>query len=524
MLLACSCLPFDRCHCYHAVIRPTLPINLMGASLGETEDTIASIFEFARQSRKCILVLDDIDHILGDQDGNARPAADGGILVSSAQPHYQTRLVASFLSHLDSLRAVDDCQVLVIGTTSIGNNVDAIGRVDKVFSLDLPGDTERRDIIVQALNVSTSGDSLLLNDLVDCTVGRSRSELVQYCRQAFSSSSFLSSSTVDGEEILRRLKGILQSLAPESLRSGVVSDFVDMRVLSAKDLLATTKDSAESQFPLFGDDANQAWDELNSLIVMPLCQANELDSLLYGDNSVDRKTVCGGVLLCGSPGSGKSCLAYHCASVAANLVPSITLLDVSCTSLVHKEVGGSERALRHLFSSAKAASPCILLMDGIENIAAVRGHDNTTEGTMDRILSTLLIELDGVESQSDGGGKVAVIGITHNEKWIDSALRRPGRLEKVIRLRNPDYNARYQIVHKELSSLSVPNSQRADTSELANFVARRTEGMSGAEVLALCRETRLEKAREYIHDNNNMLGEIDGSVGRVHFFAAGLRE
>jgi transitional endoplasmic reticulum ATPase len=266
----------------------------------------------------------------------------------------------------------------------------------------------------------------------------------------------------------------------------------------------------------------EAWEEMKALIVMPLCQANALDELLYGAGKEGRKTVCGGVLLVGKPGCGKSRLAYHCASVAASLVPSMTLLDVSCTSLVHKEVGGSERALRHLFSSARAAAPCILLMDGIENIAAVRGHDNTTEGTMDRILSTLLVELDGVDSQSDGAGKIAVIGITHNERWIDPALRRPGRLEKVIVLRNPDYDARLQIVQKEFRSLPRAGAPVIDTSDLASYVASHTDGMSGAEVLALCREARMESVRECIRQNKE-LDEFEGSIiTREHFVAAGL--
>jgi SpoVK/Ycf46/Vps4 family AAA+-type ATPase len=157
-------------------------------------------------------------------------------------------------------------------------------------------------------------------------------------------------------------------------------------------------------------------------------------------------------------------------------------------------------------------------MDGIENIAAVRGHDNTTEGTMDRILSTLLVELDGIESQSDNAGKIAVIGITHNEQWIDPALRRPGRLEKVLKLGNPDFDARVGIVQQEIDSLVVRDSEK----ELANFVATRTDGMSGAEVVALCKEARMESARKYIHENIE-LGELGLSISREHFFTAGLQ-
>ena len=363
---------------------------------------------------------------------------------------------------------------------------------------------------------------------MDCTVGRSRSELVQYCRQAIANANDHVgwADPVSSKDILLSMKASLQTFAPESLRSGAVSDFVDMKVLTARDLIAPNKVSSdEPQLPLFGNDARHAWDEVKALIVMPLCQGNALDELLYGSGMGGGKTVCGGVLLVGQPGVGKSALAYHCASVAASLVPSVTLVDVSCTSLVHKEVGGSERALRHLFEAARAAAPCILLMDGIENIAAVRGHDNTTEGTMDRILSTLLVELDGVESQSGGDGKIAVIGITHDENWIDPALRRPGRLEKVITLHSPDYDARYQIVLSELQPLSASVYYETNTGsvvELAQFVALRTDGMSGAEVVALCREARMESARECIEESIK-LEEFNRIIALKHFIAAGLR-
>lgn len=473
------------------MLRPTIPIDFMGASLGETEDIIASIFGLARQCRKCILLLDDIDQLLYEKDAEAVGSENG------TMPHSQTRIISSFLSHMDSLRMNPSSKadhLLIIGTAS-NIRVDSIGRIDKVFFLEPPNHTERRAIIVESLGVSSTNTvtATLLADLVDCTVGRSRSELVQYCRQALSCCSVavimnVSSEVPSTDEILATMKKNLQSLAPESLRT------------------------------LFGNNASQVWNGLRSLIVMPLCQSNALDDMLFGSSEHNGKTVCGGVLLAGQPGCGKSALAYHCASVAASLLPSVTLLDVSCTSLVHKEVGGSERALRRLFVSARAAAPCILLMDGIENIAAVRGHDNTTEGTMDRILSTLLVELDGIESQSDNAGKIAVIGITHNEQWIDPALRRPGRLEKVLKLGNPDFDARVGIVQQEIDSLVVRDSEK----ELANFVATRTDGMSGAEVVALCKEARMESARKYIHENIE-LGELGLSISREHFFTAGLQ-
>lgn len=496
----------------------------MGASLGESEDAVAALFGFARKFDKCIILLDDIDHLLCQQ--NDEPSAlNGGKIQERGLPHSRARLQSLFLAAVDSLRSSQAC-VLIIGTA--GDNMDdSAGRVDKVFSMEAPNESERRQFISSSFDVRTEGDPAirsLFDDLVECTVGRSRSEIAQYCRQAVSLCSNESETPVTSKQLLLAMKASLQTLVPESLRTGIVGDVVDMKVLTARDLKLPAGRVGTFQCPLFGKDAEIAWIDLQGLIVTPLCQANVLDELLYGKSVEGGKTVCGGVLLSGPPGSGKSTLAQYCASVAANLLPSVTLLDVSCTSLVHKEVGGSERAVRHLFASARAAAPCILLMDGIENVAAVRGYDNTTEGTMDRVLSTLLIELDGVDNQSSlHHERIAVIGITQNENWIDSALQRPGRLEKVIKLHYPDYDARYQIMMRELQSLASSDTALSDASAynmgLASYVAIRTEGMSGAEVIAVCSEARMTSALEYL-DLEKTKTDVSGRcITRDHFFA-----
>jgi SpoVK/Ycf46/Vps4 family AAA+-type ATPase len=266
---------------------------------------------------------------------------------------------------------------------------------------------------------------------------------------------------------------------------------------------------------LFGSSAEAAWHILHRLVVIPLCRAKALDSILYGTSGLNTG-FSSGVLLTGPPGCGKSSIAYAIAAASASILPSIKLINVSCTSLVHKEVGRSEQSVHKLFECARAAAPCILIMDAIENIAAVRGSDYTTEGTMDRVLSTLLTELDGVDNENVStpgtSTAIAIIGITSNVNWIDPALRRPGRLEKVVELTRPEQEARRRIARREiqqspfLSDLSDPASISI-LEDLSQFVSEQTEGMTAAGVIALCNEAKLLCAR------GSPLG--DGSVPRV---------
>ena len=159
-----------------------------------------------------------------------------------------------------------------------------------------------------------------------------------------------------------------------------------------------------------------------------------------------------------------------------------------------------------MFASGVA---CIVILDGIENIAPVRGNDNTTEGTMDRLLSTLLIEMDGcTSSQSDQSESsrngIAIIGITHNPpSWIDPALLRPGRLEKCIEMENPSSETRQDIFLKAVQGLDINYSNAGyfdpkDTAQLAQTIAMRTNNKSAADILALCENAKMMALKDRI--------------------------
>jgi SpoVK/Ycf46/Vps4 family AAA+-type ATPase len=434
---------------YMTVIRPRLPMDVLQGHVGETEDVLVSLFEAALQheARNVLVLLDDLEYIVGG------PSAD-------VERHFIRRCRSTFFTMFDFLQGMLPlyCKsVMFICTTSIPEVVKAIAvRFDRVVQLEPPNAMER-DRLVQLyfpLPCPMNNDSAsnvigvernIMQNVVESTVGKSYAELVQLCRQSLETVALLDPSENDdvmafNRRALLAMKERLQTTIPESLRSEYVDGYVDMRVWSARDLL--------DQFSIFDSNnvsvdydrqlhaspsASVAWKVLRSSIILPLCKSKELRQLMDSSAEVPKSLV-GAVLLAGEPGSGKSALALHCARHAAMLLPSMKLMEVTCTSLVHKEVGASEQAIQHLFAAARRAAPAIVLMDGIETIAATRGNDSTTEGTMDRILSTLLIELDGIDSC--GGGSmvsgIAVIGITRDASWIDPALKRPGRFDRVL--------------------------------------------------------------------------------------------
>eukprot|EP00531_Pseudo-nitzschia_arenysensis_P020144 CAMPEP_0116151848 /NCGR_PEP_ID=MMETSP0329-20121206/20325_1 /TAXON_ID=697910 /ORGANISM="Pseudo-nitzschia arenysensis, Strain B593" /LENGTH=124 /DNA_ID=CAMNT_0003648507 /DNA_START=226 /DNA_END=597 /DNA_ORIENTATION=- len=124
---------------------------------------------------------------------------------------------------------------------------------------------------------------------------------------------------------------------------------------------------------------------------------------------------------------------------------------------------------------------------------------------MDRLLSTLLTELDGVDNNSESStrsGCMAIIGITHNPEWIDPALRRPGRLERTIWLGNPDKSGRKRIVETELANAAYDSdghSEFASIGDLATEIANRTNGYTGAELIAICNDAKIKALEHFLN-------------------------
>lgn len=182
-------------------------------------------------------------------------------------------------------------------------------------------------------------------------------------------------------------------------------------------------------------EQRREWAQLEAEILTPLCHSQDLHSLLRQSNDQSKKGMQwehrAGVLLTGASGKGKSLIARHCAAHASSLLPMLCLIEVNCVCLVRKEIGESERAIKEVFDLARSVAPSILILDGVNNIATVRGRDNSIHGTMDRILSTLLMQMDGFQGDSR---QPAIIGVANQSDWVDQALCRPGRLAKTINM------------------------------------------------------------------------------------------
>ena len=189
-----------------------------------------------------------------------------------------------------------------------------------------------------------------------------------------------------------------------------------------------------------------------------------------------------GVLMVGSPGTGKTLLARAIAGEAK--VPFFT---ISGSDFVEMFVGVGASRVRDMFETAKKHAPCIIFIDEIDAVGRHRGagvgggHDER-----EQTLNQLLVEMDGFE----GNEGVIVIAATNRPDVLDPALLRPGRFDRQVVVPLPDIRGREQILKVHIRK--VPEAKDVKPS----IIARGTPGFSGADLANLVNEAALFAARE----------------------------
>ncbi|KAG5417957.1 PEX1 [Candida metapsilosis] len=215
-----------------------------------------------------------------------------------------------------------------------------------------------------------------------------------------------------------------------------------------------------------------------------------------------------GILLYGYPGCGKTLLASAIAGQCG-----LNFISIKGPEILNKYIGASEQSVRELFERAQAAKPCILFFDEFDSIAPKRGHDST--GVTDRVVNQMLTQMDGAEGL-DG---VYVLAATSRPDLIDSALLRPGRLDKSVICDMPNFEDRLDILKSITTKMDLAEDVKLEE------IAEKTNGFSGADMQGLGYNAYLKAVHVRLEEleakDNAEEQDADVDENAVEFFKVG---
>lgn len=433
--------------------------SIVSKYLGETESALRGIFAEAVQYQPAIIFVDEIDALVPKRDSDESGEAE-------------SRVVSTLLTLMDGMGAGG--QVVVVGATNRPNSIDPAlrrpGRFGQELEIGIPDAEGRLDIL--RLMLRDMPHELTEENIVDLagkTHGYVGADLAALCRDA----------------VMAAIQRGLAAGTPENELAVATRDvnraLVDIRPSAMREIFLETPKVFWTDIG-GQDDVKQ---KLRETIEWPLSHPDTFKRLGVHPPK--------GILLYGPPGCSKTLTAKALATEAG-----LNFLAVKGPELFNKFVGESERAVREIFRKARAASPSIIFFDEIDALSSTRGEG---EAGGDRVLTSLLNEMDGIEALVG----VTILAATNRPEVIDPALMRPGRLDRLVYVSPPNVAARLKILEIQARKMSL-----ADDVDLTQL-AERTDGCSGAEVVALCQEAGLKAMNEDL--------EITGVANR-HFEAA----
>ena len=352
-------------------------------------------------------------------------------------------------------RTIAAGEVAVVCTTARPEEVNAElshpGLLDHQLVLPLPDKTMRKSILEALLRPIPLADEVSLDEIAAKTPGFVAADLVALRREAAVRAA-LRQKTADKPTVSQEdLIGSLDVVRPTAMAESTLE--------VARVTLEDVGDMAETKTAL------------TEAVLWPLQYPDTYERLGVSPPR--------GVLLYGPPGCGKTFLVKAIAGSGQTNV-----MSVKGAELLNKWVGESERAVRELFRRARQASPTLIFMDEVDAIAPPRGQ-GTDGGTTDRVVASLLTELDGVEALNN----VFVIGATNRPDLVDPAMLRPGRLDKMIYVPPPDAEARAAVLRA--SARKTPITRGVDF----DAIAEQLDGYSSADCAAIVREAALVAMR-----------------------------
>jgi transitional endoplasmic reticulum ATPase len=444
--------------------------EIMGSAYGESERRLREVFEQAGKDAPSIVFIDEIDSIApkrGQVSGEA-----------------EKRLVAQLLTLLDGIEPRQN--TVVIAATNRPEAIDEAlrrpGRFDREIVVGVPDQNGRREI----LGIHTRGMPLDggvdLDELARRTFGFVGADLAALTREA----------------ALEAVRRIMPELNLEE-------DTIPTEVLDRLSVVGSDFDNAlkrvqpSAMREVMVEAPQIRWEDVGGLDQAAGRLREGVELPLKHPEAFRRLGIrpAKGFLLYGPPGTGKTLLAK-----AAARESEANFIATKSSDLLSKWYGESEQQIARLFARARQVAPTIIFIDELDSLVPARGGGMGEPQVTERVVNTILAEMDGLEELQS----VIVIGATNRPTLIDPALLRPGRFDELIYVGPPETAGRQRIL--AIHTRHMPLGDDVDLDSLA----KRTERFTGADLEDLVRRAGLTALRRGLDSGKVTMADFEAAL------------
>ena len=434
---------------FHSINGP----EIMSKFYGESEERLRQIFKEAQENAPSIIFIDEIDAI-----APKREEVTGEV---------EKRIVSQLLTLMDGLESRG--QLVVIAATNRPNAVDPAlrrpGRFDREIEIGIPDKKGRLEILQIHTRNMPLEEHVNLERISEITYGYTGADLAALCKEA----------------AMKALRRYLPKIDLEKER--IPAEVLKSMVVKMEDFMNAYKEIIPTAMrEVYVETPNVHWDDVGGLHEVKQKLKEMIEWPLKKPEKFKKVGIKPprGVLLYGPPGCGKTLLAKAVATESG-----ANFITIRGPEVFSKWVGESERAIREVFRKARLAAPSIIFIDEIDSIASRREFSFGDSAVSERVISQLLTEMDGLVTLEN----VVVMAATNKPHLLDNALLRPGRFDYLVYVPKPDQKARLEILKIHTKTMAL------DKSVCLNDLSEKTDGFSGADLEALCREAGLNAIR-----------------------------
>ncbi|XP_060519317.1 peroxisomal ATPase PEX6 isoform X2 [Cylas formicarius] len=419
-------------------------IDLSANVYAQNESKLNYAFFTAKMSAPCIVFIDKFQNFAKNNEGQ-----------------YDQRLISNFKNQLEHLFENNEFPVILFCSSEGSNIAPDMKRLFlETFEVNAPTDEERELILRWLLDAnSTSSRNVDLKNVANKTHGF----------------------------YFEDLKALVYHAKRQSNRKALTEDdfqiAIDFMQSNYNESLGAPKVPKVQWSDVGG--LEDVKNEIVRTINLPL---------LYPELLKKSGLRRSGILLFGPPGTGKTLIAKAVATEC-----SLCFLAVKGPELLNMYVGQSEQNVREVFERARQATPCVIFFDELDSLAPNRGLSGDSGGVMDRVVSQLLAEMDGL----DESGKVFVIGATNRPDLIDPALLRPGRFDKLLYV-GPCTDIESQ---KAVLNALTRKFNFEEDMDLDKVIKMCPKNITGADFYGLCSSAWFGAAKRLIEQKGNVASE-----------------